>query len=369
MIFFIVAFYTGLWTIRIPDIKDQINTDYIGIGYIFFSFSLGSILLMLLSNNIIKKYSSKTVIKLAGCGQAITWLCVPFLNSLYTFLILAFFVGCTYGIFEVSMNLQASNIEKQKKRSMMSGFHAFFSLGLLAGSLFTSLLVHLEINLFLNILVVVSILFPMTLIFANFLQQDPSSLISNNKKNIFFYWPLIIFILVLITITDSFTEGAVDAWAALYMRDIILVTGFSIGLATVSFNCFMVIGRLIGDKIRDTLGTYKFLLLQFFISIIGLLIIIFYSTLLSSVIGFSIIGLGISSIIPLAYSIAGKTNEVDSAVGISIVSIAAYGVFMIAPAIMGLIAQFYGLNNVFSPIILLFIVSLILVIKNNRLFP
>ena len=44
MIFFIVAFYTGLWTIRIPDIKDQISTDYLGIGYIFFAFALGSAL-------------------------------------------------------------------------------------------------------------------------------------------------------------------------------------------------------------------------------------------------------------------------------------------------------------------------------------
>ena len=139
------------------------------------------------------------------------------------------------------------------------------------------------------------------------------------------------FILVFITITDSFTEGAVDAWAALYMRDVILVSGFSIGAATISFNLFMVFGRLIGDWVRDTLGTFNFLITLFVISFIGLLIVMIFSSLLSSIIGFSIIGLGISSIVPLAYSIAGKTKEVDSAVGISIISIAAYGVFMVAP--------------------------------------
>ena len=41
MIFFVVAFYVGLWTIRIPTIKDQIGTDYLGIGYIFASFAFG----------------------------------------------------------------------------------------------------------------------------------------------------------------------------------------------------------------------------------------------------------------------------------------------------------------------------------------
>ena len=56
MIFFVVAFYVGLWTIRIPTIKDQVGVDYLGIGYILASFSLGSVLLMILSNKIINYY-------------------------------------------------------------------------------------------------------------------------------------------------------------------------------------------------------------------------------------------------------------------------------------------------------------------------
>ena len=368
MIFFIVAFYTGLWTIRIPDIKDQISTDYLGIGYIFFAFALGSIILMLMASYILKKFSSKKVIELAGYGQAISWLFVPFINNLNYFLILAFIVGCTYGIFEVSMNLQASNIEKRKKKSMMSGFHAFFSLGLLIGSLFTSFMVEIKLSLLVNVIIVVMILLPMTIFFSRFLQQDQNETSQKNNKSIFFIWPMIIFILVLITVTDSFTEGAVDAWAALYMRDVILVSGFSIGAATISFNLAMVFGRIFGDKIRDFLGTFNFLILLFLISFTGLFIIIFYSTLISSIIGFCIIGLGISSLVPLAYSIAGKTVNIDSAVGISIISIAAYGVFMVAPAIMGFIANAFGLNLVFLPMLILFAIFFLTIIFFKKQF-
>ena len=60
MIFFVVAFYVGLWTIRVPTIKDQVEADYLGIGYILAAFSLGSVLFMILSNKIIKYYSSKS---------------------------------------------------------------------------------------------------------------------------------------------------------------------------------------------------------------------------------------------------------------------------------------------------------------------
>ena len=323
-------------------------------------------MIMLMANSIIKKYSSKKVIKYAGFGQAFTWLAVPLINNLMFFLILAFLVGIFYGIFEVSMNLQASNIEKQKNKSMMSNFHAYFSIGLLTGSIFTSLMVQIQLSLLFNIILVVLFMLPLTIIFSDLLDKDLSSSSDNSKKNIFFIWPLSIFILVIFTLTDSFTEGSVDAWAALYMRDVILVKGFQIGSATIAFNLFMVIGRLIGDKIRDLIGTYYLLIILFLLSLIGLTIVVTQSSLFSSIIGFSIIGLGVSIIVPLAYSIAGKIKEVDSAVGISIISISAYGVFMIAPAILGLTADIFGLEMVFLPIIFLFIICFVLLIFNKK---
>jgi hypothetical protein len=46
-LFFSISFFVGLWTIRIPDIKDQISTDYSGMSYLFVIFSLGSIVTMI----------------------------------------------------------------------------------------------------------------------------------------------------------------------------------------------------------------------------------------------------------------------------------------------------------------------------------
>ena len=62
VLFFIMAFSIGLWTIRIPTIRDQLQTDYLGIGYIMASFAIGSIIMMLFANYFINKSSSKTII-------------------------------------------------------------------------------------------------------------------------------------------------------------------------------------------------------------------------------------------------------------------------------------------------------------------
>ena len=360
-LFFIISFYIGLWTIRIPSIKDQLHTGYIGIGYILATFAFGSILVMIFANEILKKFPSKVAISFSGIMQGILWILVPFITELDIFMIFSFIFGCCYGIFEVAINLKASNIEKREKKSMMSGFHAFFSLGLLSGSFCTSILLGLNVSFFSNILIYVAVLLPLTILFSNFLLQDLHTS-SNEKESIFFLWPPLIIVLVIITMTDSLSEGGVDSWAALYMRDAVNVDGFYIGIATISFNIFMVVGRFTGDAIRDKLGVYLFFIILTLFSIIGLIIILMFNSILSSIIGFSVLGFGISSIIPLSYSLAGKIEGVSSTVGISIISIATYGMFMVGPAIMGFVAKFYGINNVFSPMMILFCACLLIII-------
>ena len=360
-LFFIIAFYIGLWSIRIPTIKDQLQTDYVGIGYIFSTFSIGSILIMIFANEILKKFPSRTAISFSGIMQGILWLIVPFIHELSIFMFFSFIFGCCYGIFEVAINLQASNIEKRQDKSMMSGFHAFFSLGLLSGALCTSILLGFNVSFFMNISIYVAALLPLNIFFASLLFHDLKSA-KTNKGNIFFFWPAIIVILVVLTMNDALVEGGIDSWAALYMRDAIEVEGFYIGIATISFNFFMVFGRFIGDSIRDKLGIYLFLISLISFTIIGLIVIFVSDSILLAVIGFGICGFGISSVIPLAFSLAGKIEGVDSAVGISIISISAYGVFMIGPVIMGYIAKYLGINYVFSPMIILFFMCLLIVV-------
>jgi len=368
MIFFVVAFYVGLWAIRVPTIKDQVEADYLGIGYILAAFSLGSVLFMILSNKIIKYYSSKSAIEFCGYCHAFVWILAPFITSIYYFMFIAFIAGCVVGVYEIAMNLQASDLEKINNKSMMSGFHAFFSLGLLIGAVVTSIFVELKISFLINAVIVVIILLPLNIFFARSLGKDLELKTNTGKKNIFFLWPMVLFILVFITMTDSFTEGSVDSWGALYMRDQILAKGFTIGLATIFFNIFMVAGRLVGDKIRDALGVFNFLLILIIFCIFGLIVIFYFSSVFSSIIGFSLLGLGVSNIVPLSYSIAGKVQGVDSAVGISIISISAYGVFMIAPALLGLIANYFGISFVFLPMIFLFPICLIVIVLSKKQF-
>ena len=213
-LFFVMAFSIGLWTIRIPTIKDQILTDYLGIGYIMATFSIGSIIMMLLANYIIIRTSSKFVLIFVSVVQWLLWLPVPFINSLETFMFLAFLFGICFGLFEIALNLQASNIEIREKKSMMTVFHSFWSLGVLIGSFLTSIFLQFEISMLNNILIYVIIMLPLNLWFTFKLNVDEKSSIEN-KKSIFFIWPILVILLAVVSMASALSEGSVDSWGAL----------------------------------------------------------------------------------------------------------------------------------------------------------
>ena len=112
--------------------------------------------------------------------------------------LLSFIFGVCYGLFEVILNVQATSLEKKFNKPMMSGFHAFWSIGLLSGSLLTSLFLEFKISFFINSIVFVAILAPV--IFFS------SLTIKNNKSDslsffsIFFNWPLFLIVLFVLAV-------------------------------------------------------------------------------------------------------------------------------------------------------------------------
>ena len=365
-LFFSISFFVGLWTIRIPDIKDQILTDYSGMSYLFVIFSLGSILTMIVAPKIIEIFSSKIIVLISGSIISFLWIFVPFVTSFLQMAFLSFLFGCAYGIFEVVLNLQATNLEKKYDKPMMSGFHAFWSIGLLSGSFITSIFLEYRISFLTNSITYIFILFP--LIFVSSLTLRTNDAEKQSFAGIFFKWPILLMVLVLFSITAVFLEGGTDSWGALYMRDYLQAECFNIGLAAIAFNGALVIGRLTGDQFKTILGIQKFLFISIVCSLLGVLIVLLSKVVLFAIIGFVIAGLGVSSVIPICYTLASSNKNINPTVGITVITIAVYGDFMIAPPILGYTANIIGIQYVYLPIVILFIIStLILIIKKREL--
>ena len=365
-LFFSISFFVGLWTIRIPDIKDQISTDYSGMSYLFIIFSLGSVLTMVVAPKIIENFSSKIIVLISGSIIPFLWLFVPFVSTFFQMAFLSFLFGCAYGVFEVVINLQATNLEKKFDKPMMSGFHAFWSIGLLSGSFITSIFLEYNISLLTNSITYIFILLPLIFLSSMTLKKNKAE--KQSFTGIFFKWPTVLMILVLLSITAVFLEGGTDSWGALHMRDYLQAEGFKIGLAAISFNGAMVIGRLTGDQLKKFFGIKQFLFISIIFSLLGLLIVLFSKVVTITIIGLIISGLGISSVIPICYTLVSSIKNINPTVGITVITIAVYGNFMISPPILGYTANIFGIQYVYLPIVILFVIStLVLIFKKNDL--
>ena len=152
------------------------------------------------------------------------------------------------------------------------------------------------------------------------------------------------------------------------IRDSLQAEGFKVGLAAIAFKGAMVIGRLTGDQLKAFFGIQQFLFLSIVCSLIGVAVVLFSKVVLLSIIGFVIAGLGVSSVIPICYTLASSIKNINPTVGITVITIAVYGDFMIAPPILGYTANIIGIQYVYLPIVILFILStLILMFKKREL--
>lgn len=364
-LFFSISFFVGLWTVRIPDIKDQIGTDYQGMSYLFVIFSLGSIFTMIIAPKIIQNFSSKFIGLLTGFVISFLWVFIPFVSSFYQMAVLSFIFGSSYGIIEIVLNLQATSLEKKYEKPIMSGIHAFWSIGLLGGSFATSLFLEYEISFLINSLIFIVLIFPL-FFFGSLTLKDTNST-PQKLSAIFFKWPKIVLILVIFSTTCVFLEGGTDSWGALYMRDYLLAEGFSIGIAAIAFNGSMVFGRLTGDRLKSIFGIYNFLFISIILSLLGSLIIFISKFAFISILGFVIAGFGVASIVPICYTLISRIKDLDQTVGVTIITLAVYGNFTIAPPILGYTANLLGIQYVYLPISILFIVCLGLAFTNKKI--
>jgi len=163
------------------------------------------------------------------------------------------------------------------------------------------------------------------------------------------------------------SEGAIEHWSGLYMKEVVgVVEQNRIGFGFIFFSITMTFGRFFADRISEKIGSLKIIFYGCIIASIGyacILISVFEITL----IGFGIVGLGLSVIIPELFRVAGKTTGVKASVGISFVSGIGFIGFLLGPVLLGYISHTFSLKLSFLFLLSLTVfVFLALLMKFNQ---
>ncbi|MEM6699561.1 MAG: MFS transporter, partial [Bacteroidota bacterium] len=305
IIFFINGFVFANWAARLPLLQDTYYINHKMLGFVLLSSSIGALFAMPFTGWMISKNGSRKITQ----RSAFLYLCtVPFipLSPNYWTLIVTFFaMGLMTGTLDVAMNAQAVVIEKAYKKPIMSFFHAMFSAGMMIGAGSGALFERFEVNLFYHFLsIILMSIIAYTWCVRHLIRDEVSE---EEKETSFFKLPdPALMSIGVIAFCCMLGEGAMSDWSSNYMTRIVKADLSTAPLGLFAFALAMMIGRFLGDAARVRLGDQKLLLFGGLFATAGVTLIITSPFTIPAISGFFLIGIGLSTIVPIAYSQAGS---------------------------------------------------------------
>lgn len=333
---------TGTWVLYLPHIKTKFALNDGQIGLALFCLALGLLISIPFIPYFNKKIGVGRSTKLGVLLYALSFnlpLIAPSYLALCSSLLLT---GVLSGFTDVSMNALVSTIEKKDSKHFMSAAHGFFSLGGFIGAGLGSIFISLITNPAMHMMLVSAFIILSNWLLSKYydgIEEEVTSKVGNENrlKNI---RPLLGLSVVAFII--MFNEGSVEHWSNLYLFDVVQVPENQAGLGFIAFSLCMTIGRFLGDGISKQIGALNIITGGSAIALIGYMLIV-SANLYLSVVGFGILGLGLSVVIPELFRLAGNTKGVPASVGISVVSGIGFAGFLIGPVLLGFISNWANL--------------------------
>ena len=157
-----------------------------------------------------------------------------------------------------------------------------------------------------------------------------------------------ILMLVALTLSAMLLEGAGIDWSVIFMRDVFATPPFISGLALalVAFSQFIV--RFFADDFVERYGPEKVTYWSVITLGIGVSLVGFAPNPVVALAGFSLLGAGTAVIFPLAISAAAQRKDRPAAVNVAALAQLSFVVFLLAPPMLGAVAEFFGIRVSFG---------------------
>lgn len=358
LLFFLNGLVIGAWAPKIPFFSQALGLTELMLGVMIFVFGVGSLVLMPIAGMQIARYGSRRVVEVTTLLFIPTIVLVTLVDNIWTGAIAIFLFGGLTGAMDVAMNANAVEVERNMRRSIMSSCHAFWSLGGLCGAatggfLIASLGVTGHVLLLAAVCVVLFVVArPMILADARHPSDEPVK-----AKLPMTPLPWLIGTIALFCMIP---EGTVLDWSALYLRNELNATTEMSGFAFAAFSFTMAVCRFAGDFVRDRFGAVNTLRFCGVAAIIGLVMAGQSNSVTLALIGFAITGIGISNMVPIAFSAGGNIPGLAPGVGLSVVTTMGYSGILFAPSLIGFVAEHTSLSTIYTAIPALLVVVLAL---------
>ncbi len=345
--FFLFAFALGALLGRLPDIQQHLELTESQLGLMLIGMALGSLISLSLSSPLIERLGARLTAVVTVIGTAFFYALIPWLPSAWLVFAALFAAGLLAGMLEINLNLEADRIEAQLGRRVMNRAHGMWSLGFFVTALVAAgarqaaipTTVHTGV-----VFLVVAAAAGLLLRGMTNAPHRPGAAGAEAVAPRIALPNLGLLPLCIIAVAAFLIEGTGIDWSVIYMRDTFDVAPFIGGLSLTLFTALMALGRLFADPVVDRFGPRAVATTLLAIAAIGSLAIGLAPHPYVAIAGFGLIGLGSSSVYPLAVSAAAQRTDRPSAVNVAALAQVSFVVFFLGPPLLGFVAEHFGIR-------------------------
>jgi len=331
----------GAFAALVPVLKAQIGVTDAVFGLVFVVASLGAIASVWLAP-FADKWLGALSVPISSALMGLSFLIAAISPGPVTFMAAMVLVSALSGVSDIVMNARISEVEAEQNQPLMSLNHAIFSLAYAVTAMSTGLAREAGFGP-IAVFVAISVTILGMSIFMRSPHLGQADDVEADSSGQF---PRgVVWIGGLIILTAFFTEVAVEGWSALYIeRD--LGGGAAEGaIGPAILGLTMAIGRFFGHLLSRAFSDVNLITSACLMSAVGAVTAAFATVPVVAQLGFGVLGLGISLVVPLAMGLIGRSVPARQRVSaLAQASAIAYGAFMMGPAIMGGVAETFSLS-------------------------
>jgi MFS family permease len=332
------------WIARIPDAKAQLALSDGTLGFVLLFAAVGALIGQPATGWLIGRFGSRSVTRALALLFALA-IALPGLASDVPQLTAALLVmGLFNGGLDVAMNAQAALVERAYGRPIMASFHGLWSVGGLAGATLGGAVAAQRLALGAHLLAVAGLTFAGLALATRWLVPDTGGDTGESGPS-FVLPPRALLLLGAVAFGVLFCEGAIADWGAVYLREglgsppALAATGYAV------FALLMAVGRLTGDWLTLRLGAGRIARGGGALVALGVALALVIGKPLAAIVGFGLIGAGLSCIFPLILSAAARTPGIGPGTAIAAIATAGYTGFLVGPPLIGSLAEALSLRG------------------------
>lgn len=342
-LFFNQGIVFATWAGRIADVKVKLNLNEAELGGILFALPLGQVCAMALSGYLVTRFGSRIITLIAGIFYPAILVALAFANSATALFATLMAFGVAANMNNISINTQAVGVECVYGRSIMASFHGLWSLAGFCGGIISAVLVAWNVDILSNFVGVCIFSIILAVVARQFIlpediKPDPDPADAGKKRTMFSPTPFII-TLGIIAFGCMSCEGTMYDWSVVYFKEIIGADNDTSRFGYIAYMSAMACGRFLGDAFITRYGVMKVLQCSGVLVFIGMIAAVVYPDVLISSLGFLFVGAGVSTVVPICYSMAGKSRRMSSGMAIATVSTIGFFGFLMGPPLIGFIAH------------------------------